>query len=230
MSAQVLVADDDPAICELIQNSLEDAGFKVRLAANGVIAHQLALKSPPDLILLDWMMPMMSGIHVISKLKQERSCERIPMILITAREDEQDVVKGLEVGADDYISKPFSPRELVARVKALLRRSSDHGDQQVLKADKLELDRTSQRCNLDNKEISLGPLEFKLLEFFMRHPNRVFSRDQLLDHIWGGAVYISQRTVDVHIRRLRKSISHCDQSKMIQTVRGSGYRFSPPTN
>lgn len=228
MSAQILVADDDPAICELIQSSLESAGFKVRLAANGVIAHQLALKNPPDLILLDWMMPMMSGIHVIAKLKQERSCECIPTILITAREDEQDIVKGLEVGADDYISKPFSPRELIARVKALLRRSSDSGDQQVLQADKLELDRSSQRCKLNGEEISLGPLEFKLLEFFMRHPNRVFSRDQLLDHIWGGAVYISQRTVDVHIRRLRKSIGGCDQSKMIQTVRGSGYRFSPP--
>lgn len=229
MTARILVADDDPAICELIQHSLEDAGFTVRLAANGLIAHQLALKEPPDLILLDWMMPMMSGVHVIAKLKQESVCEHIPTILITAKEDEQDIIKGLEAGADDYISKPFSPRELVARIKALLRRSSDNSGQQVLSADKIELDRSSQRCKIAEADVPLGPLEYKLLEFFMRHPNRVFSRDQLLDHIWGGAVYISQRTVDVHIRRLRQTISACGQDKMVQTVRGSGYRFSPPS-
>ncbi len=227
MAAYILVADDDPAICELIQHTLKDAGFKVRLAANGLIAHQLALKEPPDLILLDWMMPMMSGVHVIAKLKQESACEHIPTILITAKEDEQDIIQGLEAGADDYISKPFSPRELVARIKALLRRTSDSSGQQVLCVDKIELDRGSQRCKINGVDTPLGPLEYKLLEFFMRHPNRVFSRDQLLDYIWGGSVYISQRTVDVHIRRLRQTISVCEQDKMIQTVRGSGYRFSP---
>ena len=226
MSGYILVVDDEPAISEMISTSLEMAGFNVKLSANGALAHQMIVNDRPDLVLLDWMMPMMSGIELTRKLKRDERTADIPVILLTARSDEDDRISGLDAGADDYVVKPFSPRELIARIRAVLRRTNTSGDG-MLKAGKIELDRSSQGCTIGTEQVSLGPLEFRLLEFFMLHPNRVYSRAQLLDRVWGGNVYVEDRTVDVHIRRLRKAISIEDQDKLIQTVRGAGYRFSP---
>lgn len=224
----ILVVDDEPAICEMIRTCLEMAGFKVRLAANGHLAHQMIVNDRPDLVLLDWMMPMVSGIELARRLKRDELTADIPLIMLTARSDEDDRINGLETGADDYVVKPFSPRELVARVRALLRRSGSLVDDQPVVADQLSIDRKAQKASIAGQPVTLGPLEFRLLEFFMLHPDRVFSRGQLLDRVWGGNVYVDERTVDVHIRRLRKALSPQGQEQMIQTVRGTGYRFSPP--
>ncbi|MDK2776616.1 MAG: phosphate regulon transcriptional regulator PhoB [Pseudomonadota bacterium] len=223
----ILVVDDEPAICDMIQTCLEMAGFRVRLAANGTLAHQMIINDRPDLVILDWMMPMLSGIELTRRLKREELTADIPVIMLTARTDEDDRINGLESGADDYIVKPFSPRELVARVRAVLRRTNALLDDAPLQAGLIALDRHAQTARIGDHELNLGPLEFRLLEFFMLHPNRVFSRSQLLDRVWGGNVYIDERTVDVHIRRLRKTLSIEQQDQMIQTVRGAGYRFSP---
>ncbi|WP_430460868.1 phosphate regulon transcriptional regulator PhoB [Thalassolituus sp. LLYu03] len=223
----ILVVDDEPAICDMIRTCLEMAGFKVRLSANGALAHQMIINDRPDLVILDWMMPMLSGLELTRKLKREELTADIPVILLTARADEDDRINGLDSGADDYVTKPFSPRELVARVRAVLRRTNALIDDVPLAAGKLSLDRQSQSATINGEALTLGPLEYRLLEFFMLHPNRVFSRSQLLDRVWGGNVYIDERTVDVHIRRVRKVLSVDGQEQMIQTVRGAGYRFSP---
>jgi len=223
----ILVVDDEPAICDMIRTCLELAGFRVKLSANGHLAHQMIVNERPDLVIADWMMPMMSGIELTRRLKRDELTADIPVIMLTARADEDDRISGLDSGADDYILKPFSTRELVARIRAVLRRSHALIDDVPVKAGKLSLDRSSQNASISGQPISLGPLEFRLLEFFMLHPNRVYSRAQLLDRVWGGNVYIDDRTVDVHIRRLRKVLSIDDQEQMIQTVRGAGYRFSP---
>ena len=223
----ILVVDDEPAICDMIQTCLEMAGFRVRLAANGNLAHQMIINDRPDLVILDWMMPMMSGLELTRRLKREELTADIPVIMLTARTDEDDRINGLESGTDDYILKPFSPRELVARVRAVLRRTNALVDDVPLTAGKLSLDRQAQTGSISGTPLTLGPLEFRLLEFFMLHPNRVFSRSQLLDRVWGGNVYIDERTVDVHIRRLRIVLEPEQQDQMIQTVRGAGYRFSP---
>jgi len=223
----ILVVDDEPAICDMIRTSLELAGFRVKLSANGHLAHQMIVNERPDLVIADWMMPMMSGIELTRRLKRDELTADIPVIMLTARADEDDRISGLDSGADDYILKPFSTRELVARIRAVLRRTHALIDDVPVKAGKLSLDRSSQNASISGQPISLGPLEFRLLGFFMLHPNRVYSRAQLLDRVWGGNVYIDDRTVDVHIRRLRKVLSIDDQEQMIQTVRGAGYRFSP---
>ncbi|MCT7359103.1 MAG: phosphate regulon transcriptional regulatory protein PhoB [Thalassobium sp.] len=223
----ILVVDDEPAICDMIRTCLELAGFRVKLSANGHLAHQMIVNERPDLVIADWMMPMMSGIELTRRLKRDELTADIPVIMLTARADEDDRISGLDSGADDYILKPFSTRELVARIRAVLRRTHALIDDVPVKAGKLSLDRSSQNASISGQPISLGPLEFRLLEFFMLHPNRVYSRAQLLDRVWGGNVYIDDRTVDVHIRRLRKVLSIDDQEQMIQTVRGAGYRFSP---
>lgn len=222
----ILVVDDEPAICDMICTSLEMAGYQTRKAANGQIALQMIFNEQPDLAILDWMMPMMSGIELTTLIKRDPLTAEVPIILLTARSVEEDKIRGLEAGADDYVVKPFSPRELTARVKAVLRRSGKGNEDNNLKAGSMVLSPNEQVCRVDNQTISMGPKELKLLEFFMRHPNRVFSRGQLLDRVWGGNVYIDERTVDVHIRRLRKAITINDHERMIQTVRGSGYRFS----
>ena len=223
----ILVVDDEPAICDMIRTCLELAGFRVKLSANGHLAHQMIVNERPDLVIADWMMPMMSGIELTRRLKRDELTADIPVIMLTARADEDDRISGLDSGADDYILKPFSTRELVARIRAVLRRTHALIDDVPVKAGKLSLDRSSQNASISGQPISLGPLEFRLLGFFMLHPNRVYSRAQLLDRVWGGNVYIDDRTVDVHIRRLRKVLSIDDQEQMIQTVRGAGYRFSP---
>ncbi|MGB0504203.1 MAG: phosphate regulon transcriptional regulator PhoB [Thalassolituus sp.] len=225
-SGFILVVDDEPAICDMICTSLEMAGYQTRKAANGQIALQMIFNEQPDLAILDWMMPMMSGIELTTRIKRDPLTAEIPIILLTARSVEEDKIRGLEAGADDYVVKPFSPRELTARVKAVLRRSGKGNEDSNLTAGTMVLSPDEQVCRIDNETVSMGPKELKLLEFFMRHPNRVFSRGQLLDRVWGGNVYIDERTVDVHIRRLRKAITMNDHERMIQTVRGSGYRFS----
>lgn len=222
----ILVVDDEPAICDMICTSLEMAGYQTRKAANGQIALQMIFNEQPDLAILDWMMPMMSGIELTTRIKRDPLTAEVPIILLTARSVEEDKIRGLEAGADDYVVKPFSPRELTARVKAVLRRSGKGNEDSNLTAGTMVLSPDEQVCRIDNETVSMGPKELKLLEFFMRHPNRVFSRGQLLDRVWGGNVYIDERTVDVHIRRLRKAITMNDHERMIQTVRGSGYRFS----
>ena len=226
-SGYILVVDDEPAICDMIRTSLELAGFRVRLSANGHLAHQMIVNERPDLVLLDWMMPMLTGIELTRRLKRDELTADIPVIMLTARSDEDDRINGLDAGADDYVVKPFSPRELVARVRAVLRRSGNLVDDEPVTADKLSIDRKAQTASIAGQPVTLGPLEFRLLEFFMLHPNRVYSRTQLLDRVWGGNVYIDERTVDVHIRRLRVALSVEGQEQMIQTVRGAGYRFSP---
>lgn len=223
----ILVVEDEKAIAEMVTTSLELAGFDVKWAANGQVAHQMIVEKRPDMVLADWMMPMMSGIELTRRLKRDEATQDIPVILLTARSDEDDKINGLEAGADDYVVKPFSPRELVARIRAVLRRGNANLDDEPIEAGTLTIDRSSQRCLIAGEDLGLGPIEFRLLEFFMLHPDRVYSRTQLLDRVWGGNVYVEDRTVDVHIRRLRKSISPGGNDSMIQTVRGAGYRFSP---
>jgi|TARA_B110000211_G_scaffold234530_1_gene304611 two-component system phosphate regulon response regulator PhoB len=225
-AANILVVEDEQAIAEMIITSLEMAGYKAKRAANGELAHQMVLDERPDLILADWMMPMMSGIELTKRLKRDANTAEIPIILLTAKSDEDDKINGFDAGVDDYVIKPFSPRELLARIKAVLRRGHVDIEGKGLAAGQLILDRSAKKASLAGEEIHLGPLEFRLLEFFMLHPDRVYSREQLLDRVWGGNVYVEDRTVDVHIRRLRKSIAILNHDKMIQTVRGAGYRFS----
>lgn len=225
-SPTILVVEDEQAIAEMIMASLEIAGYQVKRAANGQIAYQMVMDNAPDLILADWMMPMMTGLELAKKLKQDEACAEIPIILLTAKSDEDDKIKGFDAGIDDYVVKPFSPKELLARIRAVLRRSNADVEGKGLSAGKLILDRSAKKANIDGEDITLGPIEFRLLEFFMLHPDRVYSREQLLDRVWGGNVYVEDRTVDVHIRRLRQSISILSHETMIQTVRGAGYRFS----
>lgn len=227
MKGHILVVDDEAAIRDMIRTCLELAGFKVVLCANGHLAQQMIQQDPPTLIILDWMMPMLSGLELTRRLKRDKQTSAIPIIMLTAKEQEQDRVMGLEEGMDDYMAKPFSPRELVARVKAVLRRVAPETEIERLNAGRLELDSAAKTLSLSGQPLDLSPIEFRLLEFLMRHPNRVYSREQLLDQVWGQDAYIDERTVDVQIRRLRKAIAQDEQDQMIQTVRGSGYRFSP---
>lgn len=224
--ANILVVEDEQAIAEMIMTSLELADYQVKRAANGQIAYQMVMDKAPDLILADWMMPMMTGLELAKKLKLEEATAEIPIILLTAKSDEDDKIKGFDAGVDDYVVKPFSPRELLARIRAVLRRGHADVEGKGLSAGKLILDRSAKKATIAEADITLGPIEFRLLEFFMLHPDRVYSREQLLDRVWGGNVYVEDRTVDVHIRRLRKSISILNHETMIQTVRGAGYRFS----
>ncbi|MGH8310934.1 MAG: phosphate regulon transcriptional regulator PhoB, partial [Steroidobacteraceae bacterium] len=180
----------------------------------------------PDLILLDWMLPDMSGLELTRSLKRDRETREVPIILLTARAEEPDKVAGLEGGADDYMTKPFSPRELVARINAVLRRTPGNVEGERIQVEGLSIDQSSHRVTADGQTIALGPTEYRMLEFFMTHPERVYTREQLLDRIWGGNVYVEERTIDVHIRRLRKALENCGFDRFIQTVRGAGYRFS----
>ena len=224
--AKILVVEDEQAIAEMIMTSLEMAGYQVKRAANGQIAYQMVMDETPDLILADWMMPMMTGLELAKRLKRDENTAEIPIILLTAKSDEDDKINGFDAGIDDYVVKPFSPRELLARIRAVLRRGHGDVEGKGIIAGQLILDRSAKKANIAGDDISLGPIEFRLLEFFMLHPDRVYSREQLLDRVWGGNVYVEDRTVDVHIRRLRKSISISNHETMIQTVRGAGYRFS----
>lgn len=227
MSAKtILIVEDEDPIREMIGFALNSAGYEVQEAADAYQAQEVMANGLPDLILLDWMLPGMSGIEYARRVKKEQLTQEIPIIILTARAEEEDKITGLDNGADDYITKPFSPRELIARIKAVLRRSSLQGEDAVLSANGLVLDTVSHRVSAGEAMVELGPTEYRLLEFFMSHPERVYSRSQLLDRVWGSNVYVEERTVDVHIRRLRRALEphRCDE--LIQTVRGSGYRFS----
>jgi two-component system, OmpR family, phosphate regulon response regulator PhoB len=223
---KILVVEDEHAIREMLAFNLSRAGYLVRPVADGREARAAIADGHPDLVLMDWMLPDISGLELTRQLKRDPHTREIPVIMLTARVEEDDRVAGLDGGADDYIVKPFSPRELVARIRAALRRSTV-ADGEVVNVGKLKLDAASHQVTVDAAEIALGPTEYRLLEFFMHHPDRVYSRAQLLDRVWGGNVYVEERTVDVHIRRLRKALTPHGYDKLIRTVRGAGYRFSP---
>lgn len=223
---KILVVDDEKSIVDMVSMTLEMSGYQVITAHNGREALNLAIDHIPELIVSDWMMPEMSGLELTRRLKKTDVTSQIPVILLTAKGDEDSKITGLDAGGDDYIVKPFSPRELVSRIKAILRRSGKSSGTDVYRIDKLEIDLRSGRVNIDGQAIKLGPLEYRLLSFFVNNQDRVYSREQLLDNVWGTNVYVEERTVDVHIRRLRKSISLQGHEELIQTVRGMGYRFS----
>jgi two-component system phosphate regulon response regulator PhoB len=226
MAATILVVEDEPAIQELIAYNLKQAGHLPLRADNAEQALGLVSNALPDLVLLDWMLPGLSGIEFARRLRADKRTRAIPIIMLTARSDEQDKLRGLETGADDYITKPFSPRELNARIKAVLRRRAPEMTDDMVKIGGLKLDPASHRVTGHGEPVDLGPTEFRLLHFLMTHAERVHSRTQLLDQIWGDHVFVEERTVDVHIRRLRKALEPTGLDNLVQTVRGTGYRFS----
>ncbi|MCZ6897265.1 MAG: phosphate regulon transcriptional regulator PhoB [Betaproteobacteria bacterium] len=226
MAATILVVEDEPAIQELISYGLRQAGHVTLCAGDAEQAMTIVNDVLPDLVLLDWMLPGMSGIEFAKLLRRVARTKNIPIIMLTARAEESDKVSGLEIGADDYITKPFSPRELIARIKAVLRRRLPEAADDVVEISGLSLDPITHRVTVNNKEVILGPTEFRLLYFLMSHPERVHSRSQLLDGVWGDHVFVEDRTVDVHIRRLRQILEAVDKDGLVQTVRGSGYRLS----
>ncbi len=226
---RVLVVDDESSIREMLRLALELADFACIEAADIHEAYRLITDNAPDIVLLDWMLPGGSGIELLRRLKKEEATQALPVIMLTAKTHEDNVIQGLDVGADDYITKPFAPKELIARMKAILRRSGSDSTTSELRVGDLVLEIDSRRVILANKALEMGPTEFKLLHFFMSHPERAYSRSQVLDRVWGANVYVEERTVDVHIRRLRKALQAGDPlyADLIQTVRGTGYRFSP---
>jgi two-component system phosphate regulon response regulator PhoB len=227
MSAkQILVVEDERPIREMIAFGLRRAGFEVREAADARTGRAEVANKRPDLLLVDWMLPDTSGLEFTRALKRDRETSELPVIMLTARAEEGDKVAGLEGGADDYITKPFSPRELLARINAVLRRAMPAEVGESIDIEGLVLDQSSQRVSVGERTVALGPTEYRMLAFFMTHPERVYTREQLLDRVWGGNVYVEERTIDVHIRRLRKALEDSGHDRLIQTVRGSGYRFS----
>ena len=221
----LLIVDDEADIRDMLAMSLEMAGYRCLQAENAQQAHSIIIDDRPDLVLLDWMMPGTTGLELARRLKRDELTADLPIIMVTAKVDEDNKIQGLDV-ADDYITKPFSPRELIARLKAVLRRSQSSSADDVIRVQGLELDQISHRISINSQQIQMGPTEYRLLEFFLTHQERVYSREQLLDRVWGGNVYVEERTVDVHIRRLRKALEIDDHDRFIQTVRGAGYRFS----
>lgn len=221
----VLVVDDESAIQEMIRFALGRAGMKVRCAADGLEALTKISDEKPDILLLDWMMPGISGLDLTRRLRRNSQTAEIPIIMLTARANENDKVAGLNAGTDDYIIKPFSPRELVARINAVLRRASPGDVDGKIKIGQITINSVSRQVFLNDEPVHIGPTEYRLLEFFMTHNSRSFSREQLLDHVWGTNTYLEERTVDVHIRRLRKLLAKANLDQYIQTVRGHGYRF-----
>ncbi|MGK0674292.1 MAG: phosphate regulon transcriptional regulator PhoB [Halothiobacillaceae bacterium] len=222
----ILIVEDEKPIREMVSFALGRAGYTLVEAGDIAEAFECLVRQVPDLILLDWMLPGASGLELARRLKKDDLTRDIPIIMLTARGEEEDKVTGLEAGADDYITKPFSPRELQARIKAVLRRVTPEGETSVIRIDGLELDVGGHRVMAHGQVLEMGPTEFRLLEFFMTHPERVYSRSQLLDRVWGRNSFVEERTVDVHILRLRKALSPSGHDAMIQTVRGAGYRFS----
>ena len=226
--ATILIVEDEPSIREMLRMVLDIAGFSSLETDNIRDAHSMIVDENPDRVLLDWMLPGGSGIELLHRLKRQELTREVPVIMLTAKTAEDNIVQGLEVGADDYVTKPFAPRELVARIKSLLRRNANAEEATRLQMADLVLDQDSKRVFLGESAVDVGPTEFKLLRFFMTHPERAFTRGNLLDNVWGANVYVEERTVDVHIRRLRMALQtpSLDYSHLIQTVRGTGYRFS----
>lgn len=222
----ILVVEDEAPIREMLRFALTRADFRVAEAGSAQEARLRMADERPDLILMDWMMPGVSGIELTRELKSQPTARDIPVIMITARAEEEDKIRGLNIGCDDYVSKPFSYPELIARIQAVLRRAVPGGEDERVAVNGLEVDAASQRVTAKGQPIRLGPTEYRLLHFFVSHPERVYTREQVLDRVWGQNVYVEERTVDVHIRRLRKALEPYGYDAMIQTVRGSGYRFS----
>ena len=228
MTLAILVVEDEPAILELITVNLIDAGYDVQGAPDAETARERLNGALPALVLLDWMLPGQSGLALAKELRAAARTRDLPIIMVTARSEEADKIAGLEAWVDDYVTKPFSPRELKARIKAVLRRRSPETVQEPLQAGAVTLDPSTHRVTADGAPVPLGPTEFRLLRFFLARPERVHTRTQLLDHVWGDHVYIEERTVDVHIRRLRLALEPFGQDGLIETVRGSGYRLAVP--
>ncbi len=226
MSATILVVEDEPSIQELIAASLQHAGHRVLCADSAEQAAHRVNEALPDVVLLDWMLPGMSGLQYARRLRSDERTRDLPIIMLTARSEEHDKIAGLEAGADDYLSKPFSPRELLARIKAVLRRRAPQMTEDSVEVEGLRVDPLTHRVSGNGRTLDLGPTEFRLLHFFMTHPERVHSRALLLDRVWGDHIFVEERTVDVHIRRLRAALEASGHDRLIQTVRGSGYRFS----
>lgn len=228
MSATILVVEDEPQVQELVAVNLEHAGHRVLRASSAEEAEAAIRAELPDVLILDWMLPGESGVSLARRLRGAERTQRLPILMLTARAMEQDKIAGLEIGADDYITKPFSPRELAARIKAVLRRRAPQLADDVVQIGELRLDPAARRVSAGGRPVQLGPTEFRLLHFLMTHPDRIYSRAQLLDHVWGDHVFIEERTVDVHIRRLRKGLEPSGQDRLIDTVRGSGYGLRKP--
>ena len=226
MAATILVVEDEPAIQTLIAINLRRAGHEVVTALDAETAQRMVNEALPDLILLDWMLPGVSGLELARRLRADVRSRQVPIIMLTARGEERDKVQGLETGADDYITKPFSPRELLARIQAVLRRRAPEATEDAVEMGGLRIDPAKHRVSADGRPVTLGPTEFRLLHFLATHPERVHTRSQLLDQVWGDHVFVEERTVDVHIRRLRGALEATGLDRMIQTVRGSGYRLS----
>ncbi|RXJ73158.1 phosphate regulon transcriptional regulatory protein PhoB [Veronia nyctiphanis] len=226
MARRILVVEDEAPIREMLCFVLEQKGYEAVEADDYNSALEKICEPYPELILIDWMLPGGSGINLIKHLKRDELTRQIPLVMLTARGEEEDKVRGLEVGADDYITKPFSPKELMARLKAVMRRVSPTSLDDVIDVQGLKLDPVSHRVTANERPLDMGPTEFKMLHFFMTHQERVYSREQLLNNVWGTNVYVEDRTVDVHIRRLRKALESEGHDKLVQTVRGAGYRFS----
>ena len=225
MTATVLVVEDEPQIQELVAVNLEHIGHKVLRAASAEEAEVAIRSALPDVLVLDWMLPGESGVAFARRLRADERTRELPILMLTARAMEQDKVSGLEAGADDYLTKPFSPKELAARIKAVLRRRAPQLSGDAVETEGLRLDPATRRISVQGKRVDLSPSEFRLLHFLMTHPGRVYTRAQLLDHVWGDHVFIEERTVDVHIRRLRKALEPSGHDRLIDTVRGSGYGF-----
>jgi len=226
MRARILIVEDEAPIRQMVCLALNQAGFDCVEAGDVGEAQEALLAQPPDLILLDWMLPGTSGVDYARRMRQEKLTREVPIIMLTARAEEEDKLRGFDSGVDDYLTKPFSTRELISRIKAQLRRSAPHTSEASLELDGLQLDPSTHRVSAEGQTVALGPTEFRLLHFFMAHPERVHSRERLLNDVWGENVYVEERTVDVHIRRLRKALAGSGHDRLIQTVRGSGYRFS----
>ncbi|MEK9674752.1 MAG: phosphate regulon transcriptional regulator PhoB [Candidatus Pelagibacter ubique] len=223
MNGRIFIIEDEPSIIQLIQHNLEKNGFIVSSSINGNDGLKELKKFQPDLLLLDWMLPDLSGIEICKSIRKDNSFKSLPIIMLTAKGEEEDKIKGLDSGVDDYLTKPFSFNELKSRIKAVLRRSNPNTVSNNLTYDDLNLDRIEKRVYRDDQEIQLGPTEFRLLEFFLVNPKRVYSRDQILENVWPNNVNVESRTIDVHIRRLRKSINIKNKKELIRTVRSSGY-------
>ena len=228
MTPEVLVVEDEPAILELISVHLHQSGYKVKGVPDAESALVFLRNNLPRLLLVDWMLPGQSGLALAKRLREDPRTRELPIIMVTARTEEADKVAGLETWVDDYVTKPFSPRELKARIKAVLRRRAPEAAQVALSAGPLSLDPVTHRVMVEDREVAMGPTEFRLLQFLLARPERVHSRAQLLDQVWGSNVYIEERTVDVHIRRLRRALEPHGQDSLIETVRGSGYRLAAP--
>lgn len=225
----VLIVDDEAAIREMVSLALETAKFNVLEASDSQEGRAIIIDSQPDVVLLDWMMPGTTGLELLRRLRRDPLTEKIPVILLTAKTSEDSKITGLDSGADDFISKPFSPKELVSRIRAVIRRSTVTEPSEPIKVGEMLFDPESHRVSIFDEPVEIGPTEYRMLQFFLTHQERVYSRDQILDHVWGPNVYLDERTVDVHIRRLRKAISVAGHEKYVQTVRGAGYRFSTRT-